>query len=87
MRGSGPGRRSLAGALLLVATSSACVVWGDQEDPSVSVTAEPPVRLVSTSGDVFAWEQRIEGAGACEEVVALVDGAEREIDVEVREPT
>jgi cyclomaltodextrinase len=84
VRGPGPGRRSLAGALLLVATSSACVVWGDREDPSVSVTAEPAVRLVSTGGDVFAWKQRIEGAGACEEVAALVDGAETEIDVEVR---
>jgi cyclomaltodextrinase / maltogenic alpha-amylase / neopullulanase len=83
VRGSWP--RSLAGALLLVVTSSACVVWGqrDQGGPPVSVTAEPAVRLVSTGGDVFAWEQRIEGAGACDEVVALIEGAEADVAVEI----
>ncbi|HEX5936585.1 MAG TPA: alpha-amylase family glycosyl hydrolase [Actinomycetota bacterium] len=49
----------------------------------MSVTAEPTTRLLSSGGDVFAWEQRIEGVGTCEEVVALVDGAEADVDVEV----
>ena len=48
----------------------------------MSVTTEPAVRLVSTGGDVFAWEQRLEGAGDCDEVAALVDGAEIDVEVE-----
>jgi cyclomaltodextrinase len=73
--------RSVAGALAAAVVVAGCT--GSGEDGDVSVTTEPAVRLVSTGGDVFAWEQRIEGAGHCDEVVALVDGAETDVPVEV----
>jgi cyclomaltodextrinase len=50
----------------------------------VSVTTEPAVRFDSTGGDVFGWEQRIEGVGGCDQVVALIDGEEAGLDVDVR---
>ena len=83
MRSSHPRRRSLVGALALVAVASACIV-PTEEEPSMSVTTEPAVRLDSTGGDVFGWEQRIEGVGGCDQVVALIDGAEAGVDVDVR---
>jgi glycosidase len=70
---------------VFVTGATACIVSNERADPSVSVRAEPAVRFVSTGGDVFAWEQRIDGAGVCDEVVALVDDAEMDLTVEMRE--
>jgi cyclomaltodextrinase / maltogenic alpha-amylase / neopullulanase len=73
-------RRSVTGVLATAMVAIGCT--GSTGDGDVSVKTEPAVRLVSTGGDVFAWEQRIEGSGACDDVVALVDGADVDVEVE-----
>jgi cyclomaltodextrinase len=76
-------RRSVTLALAL-GLGAACT--GAEETDDVSPTAaEPVVRLVSTGGDVFGWEQRLEGRGECSSVVPLVDGVEVEAAVELSE--
>jgi cyclomaltodextrinase / maltogenic alpha-amylase / neopullulanase len=68
-------------SLLALAVAGACT--GDDGGAGVTATADPDaVRLVSTGGDVFAWEQRVEGRGACSDVVALVDGTETDTAVQ-----
>ncbi|HZB00660.1 MAG TPA: alpha-amylase family glycosyl hydrolase [Actinomycetota bacterium] len=73
-------RRSVIGVVTTAVVAVGCT--GSTGDGDVSVTAEPGVRLVSTGGDVFAWDQRIEGSGACDGGVALVNGAEVDVEVE-----
>jgi cyclomaltodextrinase len=67
--------------LAVVALLAAACTGGGDEDVSVSPEARA-VRLVSTGGDVFAWEQRVEGRGACDGVTAVVDGADVDVAAE-----
>ena len=60
MPAAGSARRFLVAGVASAVVAVACT--GSGGDGDVSVTTEPAVRLVSTGGDVFAWEQRIEGA-------------------------
>jgi hypothetical protein len=76
-------RRSLAIALGAVAIMTACTGATEPDGMSPSGSPEPAVRLASTGGDVFAWEQRIDGIGDCSSVVALVGGAEVDAEVQV----
>ena len=73
--------RSVVGALATVAVAVGCT--SSSGDDGVSVTPEASVRLTSTGGDVFAWEERVEGAGACDQVTPIVDGAEADVPVEI----
>jgi cyclomaltodextrinase len=67
-------RRSGAAVLIAAALVAACTS-GEGKGGSVSVSPErAPVRLVSTGGDVFAFHQRIAGAGDCTHVDPLLDG-------------
>lgn len=68
-------------ALALVAASAACTGDPEVDDVLPSASPEPAVGLDSTGGDVFAWEQRIEGRGGCDAAVALIDGAEADVPV------
>jgi cyclomaltodextrinase / maltogenic alpha-amylase / neopullulanase len=54
----------------------------DGTSPSPSATASA-IGLISTGGDVFAWSQRIEGRGRCDEVTPLVGGQPADVPVEV----
>jgi cyclomaltodextrinase len=78
------GRRRIAVTLAVAAVAGACTFRTGPEEPSVSVTTatQPTTRLLSTGGDVFAWEQRIEGVGTCDDVVAVVDGADTDVEVD-----
>jgi cyclomaltodextrinase len=67
--------------LAVAATGCTGAEEGDDVSPTPSETAT--FRLVSTGGDVFAWEERLRGEGECSDVVALVDGAEVDTTVEV----
>jgi cyclomaltodextrinase len=76
-------RRPVVSALAIVLAVS-CTGNEEPEDVSPSSSPEPAVRLVSTGGDVFAWEQRVEGMGDCVRVGPSIDGELLE-PVEVRE--
>jgi cyclomaltodextrinase / maltogenic alpha-amylase / neopullulanase len=77
-------RRAVAG-IVVVAVAAAGCTGADGEDGDVSPTAPETAaaQLVSTGGDVFAWEQRVHGSGECSEVVALVNGAETDAGAEI----
>jgi cyclomaltodextrinase len=61
---------------MALSVAVSCTGRQGPEDMSGSrLPAEPEVRLISTGGDVFAWEQRIEGVGDCVQVEPLVEGA------------
>lgn len=84
MRGAPSVHRSVSGALVALAVAGACTGGGGSDDPSDGPD-EGAVRLTSTGGDVFAWEQRISGAGTCDDVVALLDGEPLDSPVETTE--
>lgn len=75
--------RRTALTLVLVAVAGACTGGDEADDVSPTPPERAAVRLVSTGGDVFAWDQRVEGLGECSAVVALVDGAEVDAAVDV----
>ena len=50
---------------------------------SPTPSAGSEVRLTSTGGDVFAWEERLHGIGECSEPVVTVDGSEVDAPVEL----
>jgi cyclomaltodextrinase / maltogenic alpha-amylase / neopullulanase len=68
----------LVATVVVIAVAATGCTSSDEEDDGVSPTSTEPaaVRLDSTGGDVFAWEERVRGTGECSEVVAMVDGAE-----------
>jgi glycosidase len=79
-----PSVRRVTAVVAVVAVAGGCT--GDEEqDDGVSPTAAETaaVRLVSTGGDVFAWDERVRGSGECSDVIALVDGAEVDAGAEV----
>jgi cyclomaltodextrinase / maltogenic alpha-amylase / neopullulanase len=75
----------LAGAVLLTVAGAGCTSSDEGGDGDVSPTpsAAAEVRLTSTGGDVFAWEERVHGSGECSEVVVTVDGSEVDVPVEL----
>ena len=74
------GARRIVSAVLAGLVATGCISFGATDDGNgTSGTPSPQeaaVRLTSTGGDVFAWEQRIDGVGDCVSVAALVDGDE-----------
>lgn len=82
------GARRIVSAVLAGLVATGCISFGATDDGNgTSGTPSPQeaaVRLTSTGGDVFAWEQRIDGVGDCVSVAALVDGDEIDARVAVR---
>jgi len=83
---TGLGRRWAALALALIAASAACTGEPEDDDVLPSSAPEPAVRFLSTGGDVFAWEQRIEGRGECTSVEPVVEDA-RDLPVKLNGDT
>ena len=75
-------RRLFAGTVVLAVAVTGCTGSDERADASPS-PPESEVRLTSTGGDVFAWQERVHGSGECSAVVALVDGAAADVAVEL----
>ena len=77
-------RRAVAGIAVVAVAAAGCT--GDEEgDDDVSPTPQDTAtsHLVSTGGDVFAWDEHVRGTGECSDVVALVDGTQVDAGVEI----
>jgi cyclomaltodextrinase / maltogenic alpha-amylase / neopullulanase len=73
-----PARRRIASTAMAALVATGCISFGAADDGNrTSGTPSPEeaaVRLTSTGGDVFAWDQRIDGVGDCSSVVVTIDG-------------